>query len=1204
MFGASSKLGRVGGGGGGSGGGAKRFTAPQPSHRPSGAPGGRQSLPGSAGGQRNRGPGPNSGQAAAVEETFSLVSGNNPLTFAMIIRLAPDLVEEIRRAEAQGGNARIKFDANPHNPLGNVIDVGGKEFRFTWSREFGDLCDIYEERQSGEDGNGLLVESGSAWRKLNVQRVLDESTKNHVKMRSEEAERKFKARRAIVLEPGNPSMKSQIKQLAAVEVNPRRMPFMQKKEPPFKKQKVGPSTVPVGPSKSVFKSTSSMPPKTAAKGRSSSSPLPSPPDQSGASTPPSGAASNSKKNAGLVDTVEAELMKRDSIDTCERNPSKVSRALEQRPARSSNFGDRSMDLQSMLISLLKKNPKGMSLKALEKAVGDAIPNSGKKIDAIMKKIATFQAPGRYLLKPGADVDSFKGPSPGNGSSPEDNYNQKSAAEEDLDQTSVPGPTLIENVQQDQVLAGSNSAVEDGLVDSETVDIEQNSPDIFGDKKNSDHSEGRAGSSSDSGSDSDSESGSSDSRSDSGSPSGSRSRSRSPVGSGSGSSSDSESDASSNSKEGSDEDVDIMTSDDDKEPKHNFQVLEPVLSSLHHEDRAVQDEVSDKQEEHNSNLLYRQKDLPNNGRDSETEVNEELMGDINRTSPNQKEILERQNFIGSLFDEREEMFEDSFRREQSDSSDRIARRSRREYDLQHSNVKRDRVKRSKVEGLAQPSSPGGNFPRHMSPQILSPGRPMDDPFKSPVPIDGTDRDVMANPGFQKPPSQAFPGKSTLHSQQTGRRSSDQGLRGSTQNTPRRPNKRSESLDHDQRFSDKSSTVQEGLTSQKDKSRKDSYSEGFTPEKVSKGMKDGPSGGKHSLSAGSVRGETIGKPKDMEQNFKLYTGSLPRDHGRSFSDRSSPANVRGATLQRELSDLELGELREPVPEEAPVKKQFERKGSFKQPETKSTNSDGWKTDLGRGKPPGVSSADSGKLSPSNSGARMSKSSEGFSKKRSRDDELATSIPQGSQSQLQQPSRIDHAEIAVPLSKTLDVSKSRKNEMGESQGTVSEEFGKSQKVASANGSQQPDKKRGQVSHFTRESKIQASNTVGSMMNGQKDVISAPNGGQKMRESSSDESSCSYSKYEKDEPELKGQIKDYAQYKEYVQEFRDKYDSYCSLNKLLENYRNEFQKMGKDLEFARGKDMERYNNILAQLNESYRQCGAHLKEMIKDYASENSKE
>lgn len=81
--------------------------------------------------------------------------------------------------------------------LHQVIDVGGKDFRFTWSREMGDLCDTYEERRSGEDGNGLLVESGCAWRKLNVQRVLDESTKNHVKMRSEEAEKKSKSRRYV-----------------------------------------------------------------------------------------------------------------------------------------------------------------------------------------------------------------------------------------------------------------------------------------------------------------------------------------------------------------------------------------------------------------------------------------------------------------------------------------------------------------------------------------------------------------------------------------------------------------------------------------------------------------------------------------------------------------------------------------------------------------------------------------------------------------------------------------------------------------------------------------------------------------------------------------------------------------------------------------------------------------------------------------------
>ncbi|KAF2543232.1 hypothetical protein F2Q68_00032170 [Brassica cretica] len=75
-----------------------------------------------------------------------------------------------------------------------IIIVGGKEFKFTWSRERGDLCDIYEEHQSGEDGEGLLIESGCAWRKLNVQRTLDESTTSHMKMRSVEAVQRIKSR--------------------------------------------------------------------------------------------------------------------------------------------------------------------------------------------------------------------------------------------------------------------------------------------------------------------------------------------------------------------------------------------------------------------------------------------------------------------------------------------------------------------------------------------------------------------------------------------------------------------------------------------------------------------------------------------------------------------------------------------------------------------------------------------------------------------------------------------------------------------------------------------------------------------------------------------------------------------------------------------------------------------------------------------------
>lgn len=56
---------------------------------------------------------------APAEETYSLVTGN-PLDFAMIIKLTPDLVDEIKRAESQGGSARIKFHAIANNSSGNV----------------------------------------------------------------------------------------------------------------------------------------------------------------------------------------------------------------------------------------------------------------------------------------------------------------------------------------------------------------------------------------------------------------------------------------------------------------------------------------------------------------------------------------------------------------------------------------------------------------------------------------------------------------------------------------------------------------------------------------------------------------------------------------------------------------------------------------------------------------------------------------------------------------------------------------------------------------------------------------------------------------------------------------------------------------------------------------------------------------------------
>ncbi|GER46950.1 dentin sialophospho protein, partial [Striga asiatica] len=348
-----------------------------------------------------------------VDESFRLVR-ENPLKFGMAIKLAPDLVEEIKRVEAEGGGARIKFDVNANNPSGNVIHVGDKIFRFTWSREPGDLCDIYEERQNGEDGNGFLVESGGTWRKLNVERELDESTKNHVKWRSEEAERKHKSRKAIVLDHQNPSMKNQVKALAAAESNPWRN-SKNRKEPPFKKAKLNPPSG--GPPKSTNKSTVLK--TTVSKGKiSSGSPVSSQPEQLGGPAFPAGGGNHVN---GRVDITDAALTQNTNIIassgkemSCKwphsiiRGKSKHSRNTEAKPA----------DLKSLVISLLQENqPKGMSLKALEKAIGEVMPNSALQIDPILKKVAVFQSPGRYLLKQGPEKESVKKPPSESGSFP-------------------------------------------------------------------------------------------------------------------------------------------------------------------------------------------------------------------------------------------------------------------------------------------------------------------------------------------------------------------------------------------------------------------------------------------------------------------------------------------------------------------------------------------------------------------------------------------------------------------------------------------------------------------------------------------------------------------------------------------------------------------------------------------------------------------
>ncbi|KAL6958751.1 hypothetical protein U1Q18_043140 [Sarracenia purpurea var. burkii] len=1191
MYGGSGKLGRGGGGGGrgGGGGGGKRNNLqsalhhPPPLHRPSSATPNSRLPVGGGGGPRSRNPasGPSTSAPSAAEETFSLVTGN-PLDFAMIIRLAPDLVDEIKRVEDQGGTARIKFDSNANNSSGNVIDVGGKDFRFTWSREMGDLCDTYEERQSGEDGNGLLVESGCAWRKLNVQRILDESTKKHVKMRSEEAERKLKSRKgryiefscpsslslhlslwkqevlkrdfsiftcdgnksigsvdrlflgdmlsysiilAIILDHGNPSMKSQMKALAAVES--------------------------VGGPKSAYKS--GLTTTTLAKGRPSISPLPSPPEQSGAPASPFGTG-NITKVTSLEDVMPTQVTNKENAAISEKEmPKRVTgAALQEKSGGKEKLGDKPMDLQSLLISLLMEKPEGMSLK-------------------VSASLCTFWH--------GSDVLCSLGSSPG------DNHHQTPAPEHKHGDIPASTPNFAEKAVtvELQKQAQLNSDIAKELNSLEKVDIEHHASDLFGDKKVSDNSDGPAGSSTDSGSDSDSECDSSDSGSDSGSHSGSRSKSRSPMGSGSGSSSDSESDASSNSKQGSDEDVDIMTSDDDKESKLNLQTSEPGFSTSpipwRTSDVGIGQNGCDPMLAGNgSDVVETEKDFADDDQETEMVIvansisnkkGEKSVEDFRHCSPDHEEHRESQVYTTNLFNDRENIAKDDLKHKKTDSSERMFKgRSRRSSDSEHLREKSEHAKRLKAGSLPQPQiSRGMESLFSECPKRLPLDRVIEDPYKghSTQMMNRASGDGNAEPGtgLWKGYNQGTPGKFILDYQGSGRMPVDLNAQVKAPDSAERPSVHSEGFGRGLKYFERNHHLLEGLPIQKDKvSREIQDEDCYTKEKkMLTNSKEGAFGDKNTPHLDSYNygkhGELGGKLKESGEVSNSLMGYSPKDNHKIDAQRSPVVNGRGKVLQRELSDLELGELREPLHEETPgFKKEFERKGLSKQSENKPSTSDYWNLDPSKGNPTGRANVESGKPSPLHLRGGVPTNPGGFSKRRTPEhhaEDLAKPHHKNVQSQAHgqpHPSRVDRPEVGNQ--KSADVSgKVRHNEARANQGICLEWDGDTNKKASVNAPQH-EIKQGPISHPAKESRTQKSNTLADIGDIRKDtsLTESNEGGLKRRESSSDENS-SYSKYEKEEPELRGPIKDFSQYKEYVQEYREKYDSYCSLNKTLESYR-----------------------------------------------------
>lgn len=234
------------------------------------------------------------------------------------------------------------------------------------------------------------------------------------------------------------------------------------------------------------------------------------------------------------------------------------------------------------------------------------------------------------------------------------------------------------------------------------------------------------------------------------------------------------------------------------------------------------------------------------------------------SPNRDEVESRQNQIGSLFDEDESAF--------GGPDPMLRGKSKRGLDSKNDDVGPEWVKRSRPEHETAPPPVHG---RHSSsPCESTPDRCREMPR---IPLNQTVSGKFSNLQPQQP-MQRLTGQ-----QPTGY---DSSWRINKHGGP------GESSSQVGQFSDK------GFNAESVRSSKGTP-EGYGPSR------SGPSG-RHSL--------------PFESHKNLGPGSGP------YFKESSRVNGRGPMLQREVSDLELGELREPVPEEGPTKKTFERRGSF--------------------------------------------------------------------------------------------------------------------------------------------------------------------------------------------------------------------------------------------------------------------------------------
>ncbi|ONL94399.1 dentin sialophosphoprotein-related [Zea mays] len=991
--------------------------------------------------------------------------------------------------------------------------------------------------------------------------------------------------RSIVLDPANPSVKSQAKSMAAaaVEGNPRRMHWKQKNEF-FKKNKAAVIT----PTKSVSKVKLS---NNIPKGNISSSPAPSP-EQPGASNPsfPVGSDANNEV------TTPFDLNKGENSKHEKSTASKMSNKGINRRASShaANVDNNTKEVRSYLISVLSKNPKGMGLKALEKVAADAFPNASKKIESIVKNIANYQGPERYVLKPGLEVESSKRHASEGVRSISENI------EESAPSLKIDDPDICERID----IVGSPLAVTDG--------------------KLSNDSEGKAGTSSDSGSDSDSDSDSSDSGSDS------ESQSRSAAETGSGSSSDSDSDASSSSKEGSDAIVDI-TSDDDKANTAHTKVVDDLNLSSSPRD-LTRLNVDDEQIDIGTNLDYRSAsphiDLNNFNTGNDDAAAEGFSsGNLNKPSemPGSKNMTNtRMDSIG-VDNKHNEMsfvdnlFDDSMRAASENSpkgeagqltvqhGNKRKSTSKDESKLVPVNIAKPKLKRSSgsENSTAKPesakkakpdvTSPIGSLSEHK--RSLPPEKHTNDRLNKETGNVSRDASRDSSPAMKGRPS--APGNlqridqspnlpiPTMHSEGTkgnavkssSKKKSDKmqkpwhGIDGDFGSCY------SHGVDHHANFdgSDDSST------------RKRSRHENpLIDDKMLKHSKDTNANiNSMNLTKSSreivVPDEVTAFPESNESNGE------PSNSQRDNVEKSPYGKKK---LQRELSDLELGELRETSLEndDGRIRKQFERNSSSKSLDAKLTGVNNFYPSINDRKTPVTVFHDKRKPSPQEYGNRGHVNQEGFQRKAAvyAFDDNRPQQRENFPESLHLP-KIDNSDSENIMYPDRSGEKTSKRETRMAHSGMLEYADMQKKKATSrlpqNGTNNVIVSRMQKSISTSDNEERSRNNS----------LIETKTGRKRRDSSSDDDNLFFSKYDKDAPELKGPIKDFSQFEDYVQEYNEKYGVYSYLSSQIDKTKSDFLRVQDDLNVAKERDKEQYYNTVERLRDMYHESGARHKLMKK---------